>query len=73
MGVPVLPPQDPLTKGKTKVCSFTLPEPLHAELQRQAAIDGYDSVSRYVVQLLTAAIRTREAERARETAKHTSR
>jgi len=57
---------DPLTVGAAENKSFYLPKALYAELKRQAAIDGLPprKLSAYVVQLLTFAVRAREAERA---------
>lgn len=64
-------PRDPLSMGPKVICSFNLPAALKRELARQAAIDGYDRVSPYLVNMLIAAIRLREIEREQEkSAKH---
>lgn len=66
----MLPPRDPLTLGKSRTWAVYVPEALVKEIERQAAIDGYDKISPYVVELLLHAIHSREAEREAEKAKH---
>lgn len=69
----MLPPRDPLTMGESMTWAVYVPKALKKELERQAKIDGYEKTSPYVVDLLIAAIRTREIEREADKAKHTSR
>lgn len=73
--MPVLPPKNPLTSGKKRVWAIYVPEALLAEIERNAAIDGFDKVSPYAVHLLVAGLeklkQEREAERLeQEKAKH---
>lgn len=62
----MLPPRDPLSLGESQTWAVYVPKALKKELERQAKIDGYDRVSPYVVDLLIAAVRSREVERAAE-------
>ncbi len=67
----MLPPRNPLTLGKSSTWSIYVPDALVKEIERQAAIDGYEKTSPYVVELLLHAIHARKLEReAEQKAKH---
>lgn len=73
--MPVLPPKNPLTSGKKCVWAIYLPDALKKEIERNAAIDGFDKVSPYTVYVLLAGLeklkQDRENERLeQEKAKH---
>jgi hypothetical protein len=61
--MPVLPPRDPLKSGVKATWTLYGSRALKKEIERQAAIDGYESVSAYTIDLLIAAVRARELER----------
>jgi hypothetical protein len=67
--VTVFKKPDPLLLGAKQSTSFYLPVALLKELKRSAAIDGVDAdnkLSPYVAELLTASVRMRQLERAKE-------
>lgn len=64
--VPESEQPDPLVTGPRKTWSAYVPAALIDELKRASALDGYGSVSDYVVALLVYALRQREAERLKD-------
>lgn len=60
---PELPTVDPLLQGPRVGAPWSAPEALIAEIRKVSLEDGVRSASDYVVHLIVAALRRREAER----------
>ncbi|MFZ5440426.1 MAG: hypothetical protein ACOZQL_10475 [Myxococcota bacterium] len=60
------PKKNPLLTGEKTNWSIYGPKALKKEIERQAAIDGYDSASEYTVALLVFALEAQIARRKAE-------
>lgn len=63
-----LPKTDPRTQGTKQTHGFYCPEALWKEVERATKIDGYSNTSKYLVDILCAALRAREQARVAEAA-----